>query len=285
MLRKLTSNPEFNERVVHKAQRRIWGAHTYAHRAESIVRAVAPERCRPVVLPSVSALVSTTRPEQLDQIFQTAGGQADVDLELIVLTRGFAAAEGLCAELAHAHGVAKYQVLAAPAALTLGECLNRCVEASTGAVLTRMDDADYYAPNYVADLLYALSYSGADVVGKQSHYSHLRSSRTTVLRAAHQEHRFGRRVMGPTITAPQGGLRGAPRLRRWTGARTPPSWRPSRRPRAPSTQPTGSTTARSAPVRGTGRAYRPGSPQRTAKFTFSKIHVNSSRFDRGYQID
>lgn len=201
MLRKLTSNPEFNERVVHKAQRRIWGAHTYAHRAESIVRAVAPERCRPVALPSVSALVSTTRPQQLDQIFQTAGGQAGVDLELIVLTHGFAAADGLCAELAHAHGVAKYQVLAAPAALSLGECLNRCVEASTGAVLTRMDDADYYAPNYVADLLYALSYSGAAVVGKQSHYTHLRSSRTTMLRAAHQEHRFGRRVMGPTITA------------------------------------------------------------------------------------
>ena len=54
--------------------------------------------------------------------------------------------------------------------LTLGECLNRCVEASTGAVLTRMDGEDYYAPNYLVDLLHALTYSGADVVGKQSHY-------------------------------------------------------------------------------------------------------------------
>lgn len=201
MLRKLTSNADFNERVVHKAQRRIWREHTYAHRAETIVRAVVPERGRPVGLPSVSALVSTTRPQQLARIFQTVGGQSDVDLELVLLTRGFEAGADLLAGLARAHGVAKYKVLAAPAALTPGECLNRCVEASTGAVLTRMDDDDYYAPNYLVDLLHALSYSGADVVGKQSHYTHMPSSRSTVLRGAPQEHRFGRRVMGPTITA------------------------------------------------------------------------------------
>ncbi|WP_354190458.1 glycosyltransferase [Arthrobacter sp. UYCu712] len=149
MLRKLTSNSDFNERVVHKAQRRIWREHTYAHRAESIVRAVAPERCRPIGLPSVSALVSTSRPQQLGQIFQTVGDQSDVDLELVLLTRGFEAAGDVLAGLARAHGVVKYKVLVAPAALTPGECLNRCVEASTGAVLTRMDDDDYYAPNYL----------------------------------------------------------------------------------------------------------------------------------------
>jgi hypothetical protein len=64
-----------------------------------------------------------------------------------------------------------------------------------------MDDDDYYAPNYLIDLLHALMYSGADVVGKQSHYMHFLASRATVLRAAHKEHRFSRLVMGPTITA------------------------------------------------------------------------------------
>lgn len=201
ILRRLTSDDEFNERAVHKAQRRIWGEHTYAHRAESIVEAVAPERCWPVGLPSVSALVSATDPHQLRQIFQTVGGQDGVDLELVLLTRGFTAAEGLLAELAHTHGVEKYKVLPAPAALTLGECLNRGVEAATGAVLTRMDGGDYYAANYLIDLLHALTYSGADVVGKQSHYTHLRSSRATVLHAAHHEHRFSGHVIGPTITA------------------------------------------------------------------------------------
>lgn len=201
MLRKLTSNADFNERVVHKGQRRIWGAHTYAHRAESIVQAIAPGLCRPVLLPSVSALVGTTRPQQLGRIFETAGGQAGVDLELVLLTHGFTADAGQLAELARTHGVAKYKVLVAPAALTLGECLNLCVAASTGDVLTAMDDADYYGPHYLMDLLHALSYSGADVVGKQSHYLHLASKGATVLRTPHREHRFSRRVTGATITA------------------------------------------------------------------------------------
>jgi spore maturation protein CgeB len=201
LLRMLTSNAEFNERVVHKAQRRIWGEHTYAHRAESILRAIAPERCRPVDLPSVSALVITIRPQQLRHIFQTVGSQDGVDLELVLLTHGFVAAEGELADLARTHGVARYTVLVAPDTVALGECLNLCVEASTGAVLTKMDDDDYYAPNYLVDLLHALTYSGADVVGKQSHYMHFLSSRATVLRAADKEHRFSRLVMGPTITA------------------------------------------------------------------------------------
>ncbi|MCB5274640.1 Spore protein YkvP [Arthrobacter sp. SO5] len=204
LLQMLTSSTEFNERVVHKAQRRIWGEHTYAHRAESILQAVAPERSRHVALPSVSALVSTIRPHQLDHVFQTAGSQKGVDLELVLLTHGFSVDEYRLLDLARTHGVKKYMVLKAPGSLTLGECLNRCVKASTGAVLTKMDDDDFYAPNYLADLLNALSYSGADVVGKQSHYMHFLSSRATVLRAAHKEHRFSRLVVGPTITARRG---------------------------------------------------------------------------------
>lgn len=203
MLRMLTSNADFNERIVHKGQRRIWGAHTYAHRAESIVTAIAPERARPVKLPSISALVSTVLPQQLGHIFQTAGSQDGVDLELVLLTHGFAPSQATLTDLARAHGVAKYKVIVAPGTLTRGECLNLCVKESTGEVLARMDDGDYYGPNYLVDLLHALRYSGADVVGKQSHYAHWRSTRATVLRSADQEHRFGRRVMGPTITAPR----------------------------------------------------------------------------------
>ena len=203
ILRRLTSDDEFNERAVHKAQRRIWREHTYAHRAESVIQAISPGRVRMVGLPTVSALVSTARPEQLSHIFQAAGGQRGVDLELVLLTHGFTAQEALLADLAHAGGVAKYKVIVAPAVLSLGECLNLCVAESAGEVLTRMDGGDYYGPHYLVDLLHALSYSGADVVGKQSHYMHVQSRRATVLRAAHQEHRFGRRVMGPTITAPR----------------------------------------------------------------------------------
>lgn len=200
-LRMLTSSAELNERVVHKAQRRIWSEHTYAHRAESVVRAAAPEKENPVLLPAVSTLVSTIRPHQLEHVFRTVGSQTGVSVELILLTHGFEAEEFEVAKLARAHGVESYKVLVGSADLSLGECLNLCVKASSGEVLTKMDDDDFYSPNYLLDLLFALEYSRADVVGKQAHYMHFEKSAITVLRSAHMEHRFSRLVMGPTITA------------------------------------------------------------------------------------
>lgn len=199
-IRMLARSPELNDRVVHKGQRQIWKAHTYAHRAEAVVAAVLPERSRAVALPSVSALVSTVRPQQLQHVFAAVGSQRGVDVELVLLTHGFVADLDEVEALADRHGVDRYQVLTAARDLPLGACLNLCVAAATGEVLSKMDDDDYYGPNYLADLLHALEYSQADVVGKLAHYMHFASNKATVLRMKHLEHTFGRTVMGPTIT-------------------------------------------------------------------------------------
>jgi hypothetical protein len=122
-------------------------------------------------------------------------------LELVLLTHGFQAHPGLVDELAREHGISNVQVLTAPRELSLGECLNQCVEASTGQVLSKMDDDDYYGPEYLRDLLHALEYSRATVVGKQAHYMHFLSRGATVLRSGHKEHQYSRLVAGPTITA------------------------------------------------------------------------------------
>lgn len=200
-IRMLARSPELNDRTVHRAQRRIWAEHTYAHRAESIVASVLPDRSRPVGLPSASAMVSTIRPQQLKHVFATVGSQAGVNLELVLLTHGFVAEDQQIRELASRYGVRNYKVLTATRDVTLGECLNLCVAAASGDVLTKMDDDDYYGPNYLADLLYALEFSKADVVGKLAHHMHFTANKATVLRMAHTEHTFGRMVMGPTITA------------------------------------------------------------------------------------
>ena len=124
-----------------------------------------------------------------------------MDLELVLLTHGFEAEDEQIRDLAQKHGVGRYKVLTAPRDVTLGECLNLCVNAAAGEVLTKMDDDDYYGPDYLADLLYALDFSKADVVGKLAHHMHFSANRATVLRMPHREHTFSRLVMGPTITA------------------------------------------------------------------------------------
>ncbi|MCC3271139.1 glycosyltransferase [Arthrobacter zhangbolii] len=195
----LVRNAEYNDRTVHRAQRRIWSGHTYAHRAETIVAAAVPLKSVPLARPTVSALVPTIRPHQLENVFRTIAAQQDVDVELVLLTHGFVLAPERLQELSAATGLQRVRLLSAGTEVSLGECLNRCVEAASGEVVAKMDDDDHYGPHYLSDQLYALEYSGADVVGKQAHYMHLRSSNAVVLRFGHREHRYTDFVMGPTI--------------------------------------------------------------------------------------
>lgn len=196
----VTRNPQLSDRQLHRAQRRIWSAHTYAHRVESVIQAALPTAARPVALPAVSLLVSTIRPGQLESIFKTIGALEGLKPELVLCTHGFEAPDADLKRWSSTYGLENVVALVRPRSVTLGECLNACVQAASGQVLSKMDDDDIYAPNYLRDLVHALGYSRADVVGKQAHYMYVAESDATLLRFAGREHRFTASVMGPTIT-------------------------------------------------------------------------------------
>jgi spore maturation protein CgeB len=203
LTRALVANPELNDRTAHLAQRTIWAAHTYSHRAETVLEQALPGRAWGVQRPSVSVLLPTIRPQHLENVFRTLGGQLGVEPQLVLLTHGFRLPPGRLAELSETYGLRNVVLLEAPTEVSLGECLNLCVAAASGQVLAKMDDDDHYGPHYLSDQLHALSYSGADVVGKQAHYMHLETSSAAILRFAAREHRFTDFVMGPTIVAGQ----------------------------------------------------------------------------------
>ena len=203
LTRALVANPELNDRTAHLAQRAIWTEHTYTHRAESVLQRVLPGQAAEVARPSISVLLPTIRPGNLEAVFRTLAQQRAVNPELVLLTHGFTISPERLAELSAASGFNNVVLLAAPKDISLGECLNRCVAAASGQVLTKMDDDDHYGPHYLSDQLHALTYSGADVVGKQAHYMHLETSNAAILRFAEREHRFTDFVMGPTLMAPR----------------------------------------------------------------------------------
>jgi spore maturation protein CgeB len=201
MTRAMVENPELNDRTVHLAQRKIWKSHTYRHRADAILESVLPHFAQTAERPTVSMLVSTIRPAQLDHIFRTAAAQKDIRGQLVVLTHGFETATSRVRDLMRRHGLEDVLVLHAETDVALGECLNLCARAADGQILTKMDDDDHYGSNYLSDQLFAMDYSGADIVGKQAHYMYLAASNATILRFASKEHRFTDFVMGPTIMA------------------------------------------------------------------------------------
>lgn len=197
----LIRQPELADRQVHLAQRRIWASHTYSHRAEQVFAVAASELVQPVSLPAVSVIVSTIRPSQLAHVFKTVGSQNEIAAELVLLTHGFAADAAELKRLQSLYSVQSLVSLEAPVDYSLGACLNLCVAAASGSILTKMDDDDFYGDNYLLDQVNALAYSAADVVGKQSHYMYLLSKNATLLRFPEREHRYTDRVMGPTIMA------------------------------------------------------------------------------------
>lgn len=194
-------NPELNDRTVHLAQRNIWAHHTYAHRAETVLRAASPKLALEETRAKVSALVSTIRPHQIDHVFSTIAAQEGVDVQLVLLLHGIEYDPARISDLADRFGITDIVVLHAPRETPLGECLNLLVASADAEILTKMDDDDSYGPNYLADQVAALAYSNADIVGKHAHYVHLKNSQSNLLRFAHKEHRFSDFVMGPTIMA------------------------------------------------------------------------------------
>ncbi|WP_051433434.1 glycosyltransferase family protein [Promicromonospora kroppenstedtii] len=200
-IRALVRSPELRDRAVHKGQRRIWREHTYAARSQRVLHDAGLVASPVVARPSVTALVSTNRPHQLDHVLAVLGAQESVEVQVALLTHGFEADDVDLRARAKEAGVGSLELLTAPSDVPLGSCLNLLLEAADGDVVAKIDDDDLYGPQYLSDQLHALAYSGADVVGKQAHYMYLEGADATILRFADREHRYTDRVMGPTIVA------------------------------------------------------------------------------------
>lgn len=196
-LRAFVRSRELRDRTVHKAQRRIWQEHTYTHRAMTVMDSLDIDYVDPIPA-SISAVVSTNRPDHLGDILSTHSRQAHLDRELVVVTHGFDAPTDLNAR-AKNEGIENLVVIPATSDFTLGTCLNLGINAASGDVIAKMDDDDIYGENYLSDQLAALRYSSADLVGKQAHYLHLRGRNIVMCRFPEREHRFTDLVMGPTL--------------------------------------------------------------------------------------
>lgn len=195
----LLEDDEHRDRLALRAHRRVFDEHLVTHRVDAVLRSVGVVAASSTTDRTVSAVVPTIRPEQLDHVLHMVGRQSHRALELVLVTHGFAADEDDVRRRAAAAGVPALTVVAAPQSLTLGACLNLGVEAAAGELVAKMDDDNLYGPHYLTDLVRALDYSGADVAGKWAHLVHLESSGATLLRFEHAEHRFVAQVQGGTI--------------------------------------------------------------------------------------
>jgi len=195
---RLVMDPDERARLVHVGQRELWRAHTYEHRVAQVLTAVGLGG-EPVRLPTVSILVATKRPHQLEHVLDNVARQRDCELELLVGTHGFDAPTDFVAR-ARELGIGAVSLVPMDETARLGECLNALAGRAEGDVLAKMDDDDWYGADYLADSLRAMRFSGADVVGKHARFVYLEAHDATVLAREQNEHRFTDFVAGPTLT-------------------------------------------------------------------------------------
>jgi cellulose synthase/poly-beta-1,6-N-acetylglucosamine synthase-like glycosyltransferase len=90
------------------------------------------------------------------------------------------------------------RVYRVPARRTLGACLNFASALAKHSYIAKMDDDEYYAPNYLLDMMRAFRRSGADVVGKRAYFIHLNGKRLLIQRF-HAQNRFVSFLAGGTL--------------------------------------------------------------------------------------
>lgn len=200
-IRSLVRSDELRERKVLKAQREVWRHHTYAHRAEKIMQTIGVSYRS--AEPLVTYFVSTNRPNNMRLIFENVGRQTWGNCELLIATHGFEVDPNKIAQLADEFGVRKTRVIPIANERPLGFCLNELVQASEGDILVRMDDDDYYGRWYAEDMVHAINFTKADLVGKSATYIYFEETDATVLSYPGKENRFTDFVRGATFAGPR----------------------------------------------------------------------------------
>lgn len=196
-IRAFSLSDQLRRKTVHRAQRKVWENHTYRHRAESVLKALGGISTEQVS-PKVSIICSTNRDPDLFHLVKQVAHQTYQDIELLVLGHGIEISPDFV-ERAKEAGIQEVKVLAAESQVSLGECLNRLVSESSGQVIAKFDDDDYYLPNYLRDQVNTLRCLNADLVGKASLYFYLSGTDAVVRRWPEREHVWHRFVSGSTL--------------------------------------------------------------------------------------
>jgi cellulose synthase/poly-beta-1,6-N-acetylglucosamine synthase-like glycosyltransferase len=140
--------------------------------------------------------------------------QRDIQLELVLVTHGFKLSTDSIAKVRE--HVADAVVTHADSDMIFGEVLNHAVEHSSGDLVVKMDDDDWYGPNFLADLVLARHYSSADLVGCPAEFMFIEPLWITTRRPDRTEV-YGDFVAGGTIMMARADLKalgGFRRLRR-----------------------------------------------------------------------
>jgi hypothetical protein len=175
------------------------------HSAEARWRSLAAAAGLPTPPePAVSVVLCTRRPEFLGFALGQIARQRHVELELILTLHGIPA--DLPEVKAAITGFDRpVTVVEVPAETGFGTALNQGIAHASGRYVAKWDDDDWYGPDFLADMLMASRYSGAELVGCHAQFVYLGQIDLTIFRTARTEWP-GRWISGGTFVLDRSAL-------------------------------------------------------------------------------
>jgi spore maturation protein CgeB len=192
----LLNNKELRDRLAVRGIREALTNHTMKKRLEFVVEKVGINYEKEDI-PGVSIITSTNKQKYMDEIFNNYQRQNYSNKELIIILNNDSMPLNKWVEKAKDYENVK--VFQVEEKYNLGTCLNYGIENASFEYIAKMDDDDYYGPEYCGDVINAFMYSEADVVGKQSNYIYFEQSNILALKAPNKENRFTNFVAGSSI--------------------------------------------------------------------------------------
>jgi len=203
--RRLTSDKHHWMKRSHLGYRHVMNGNTYDDRAEQIMR-VGNDIDTPYEPPFVSMITPTKEPGDYVRIIENAFAQTHEKLELVV---GFGY---LYSEADVADFLARFDEEARRTGRTillrhvhfrekvlLGYKLNALMHEATGEVVAKMDDDDYYGPNYISDMILPMRWGNFDLIGKYNTFWHDVETRKFYLKNLRGAHRNLNHIYGATF--------------------------------------------------------------------------------------
>lgn len=144
----------------------------------------------------ISVVLATRRPERIRAAVKQIARQSWPNVEIVLALHGIDIPQEDLSFLAECGR--PVTILRIPVDRVLGEVLNAGVDAAAGQLIAKMDDDDWYGENHLLDLVQAMEYSGAQLVGSQVEFVYLEDLDLTTRRPPEGE-RFGNHVAGGTM--------------------------------------------------------------------------------------
>lgn len=150
---------------------------------------------------TVSAVISTKRPDYVGHAVHSYLSQTWPNKELLLGFHGFTINDVAPDVRDLIAQVGSYVEFGSDT--IFGDVLRELTHAAQGQIIAKMDDDDWYTPYHLEDLVYALGYSGAQIVGSGVQFVYVHSADATIRRRSSIGYLYGVHPGGPTILAPK----------------------------------------------------------------------------------